>query len=170
MKLKIENVHPAPWKATYILKPDLTLLTESIRQEGILYPLIIQTSTYYIIDGFARWVAAQNAGLTTINVITKDIDDVDAMLLHVEMNRAKGSIVAKDLSELLKRCLRSEKYEPEELRTRLNMTPDEFQVLADGSLVKRRKAKEHVYNKAWVPVETSTSDPVKFERPKTADK
>ena len=170
--LKVDNVRPAPWKSTYILKPDLTLLTDSIAERGMMYPIVVQENGMYIIDGFARWLAAQKLGLYTLDSIIMDYDETDSMILHVELNRARGSLVAKDLSNLVKRCLRSGKYEPEDLRKKLHMTQDEFQVLADGSLVRRKKVKEHTFSKAWVPVETSglgTAGP-EIERPRTPDR
>lgn len=169
-----ETIRPAPWRATYILKPDLKLLERSIFHMTMLFPILVQKETSYIIDGFARWVAAQNLGETyglQVPVLILDLDDTDSMILHVEMNRGRGSVVAKDLSNLIQRCIRSEKYDYDSIRERMNMTADEFDILADGSLVKRKKMREHKYSKAWVPVETSgLGEKPSIERPKTPDK
>lgn len=168
--VQTENLRPAPWKATYILRPDLKLLEQTLLEDGIQYPIIAQRSTGYIIDGFARWLIAQKHE-EPVPVMWRDLDEVDSMILHVRMNRGRGSVVAKDLSNLIQRALRSQKYEYDELREMLNMTVDEYDVLADGSLVKRKKAKEHKYSKAWVPVETSGyAEKPQIERPKTKDR
>jgi hypothetical protein len=140
----------------------------------MLYPILVQKDTMYIIDGFARWVAWQNIGHERpphFPIEIMNLDETDSMILHVEINRARGSLVAKDLSVLIKRCLRSGKYDPDKLREKLSMTPDEFDILADGSLVKRKKMRKHKYSKAWVPIETSGfAETPKIERPKTADR
>ena len=49
------------------------------------------------------------------------------------------------------------------------MSSDEFDVLFDGSLIKKRKVKEHIYNKAWVPIESTSSEDFHIERPPTPD-
>lgn len=172
--VELDTIRPAPWRATYILKPDLKLLERSIIGATVLYPLIIQTETRYIIDGFARWIVSQGIADeygTSLPVRMMDLDDTDAMILHVEMNRGRGSVVAKDLSNLVQRCIRSGKYEYDAIREKMNMTHDEFDILADGSLVKRKKMREHKYSNAWVPVETSgLGEKPSIERPKTPDK
>ena len=167
----IGSIRPAPWRATYIIRPDLKLLEQSITNMGMLYPIIVQKDTNYIIDGFARWVAMQNLKEEEVTIQFADLDETDAMVLHVQMNRGRGDVVAKDLSQLIQRCLRSDKYDFETLRLKFNMTIDEFSVLADGALVKRKKMKEHKYSKAWVPIETSGFvETPQIERPKTPDK
>ena len=45
------------------------------------------------------------------------------------------------------------------------MTSDEFDVLADGSLVKMRKIKQHSYSPAWVPIESTSGEDIRIERP-----
>ena len=165
-----ENVRPAPWRSTYIVTPDLKALEESIRDNGIVYPLVVQKDTSYIIDGFARWLIAQKHGMK-FEINWRSLDEVDAMVLHVQLNRARGAVVAKDLSNLIQRVLRSKKYEYDEVRELLGMTVDEFDVMADGSLVKRKRAKQHKYSRAWVPVETSgLAERPDIERPKTPDR
>jgi len=57
-----------------------------------------------------------------------------------------------------------------EIMDALNMSEDEFDILEDGSLLKKRKIKQHNYNKAWVPIESSSSEDFHIERPPTPDK
>jgi ParB-like chromosome segregation protein Spo0J len=169
--VKIESIRPAPWKATYIFKPDLKMLEDSIAADGMQYPILVRQETSEIIDGFARWVAKQNLGHKTVEIEFVDKSEVDSMVMHVQINRGRGQVVAKDLSNLIQRCLRSKVYEYDELRKKLNMTIDEYDILADGALVKRRKLKEHKYSNAWVPVETSGyAEKPDIERPKTPDR
>lgn len=57
---------------------DLTELTDSIRQNGILEPLLLKPNgdgTWMIIAGERRWRAANLAGLTEVPAIEFDIDD-----------------------------------------------------------------------------------------------
>ena len=83
MKASIElaTVHlgslsPAPWRATHVLKPDLKLLTESIREYGVLSPLVVRKESMTIIDGFHRYVSLQNdkALLTPLHKLMDEAD------------------------------------------------------------------------------------------------
>jgi len=57
---------------------DLTELTESIREKGVLEPLLVKPisdGTFMIIAGERRWRASQLAGLTDVPCIEMDLDD-----------------------------------------------------------------------------------------------
>lgn len=57
---------------------DLTELTESIREKGVLEPLLVQPKsdgTFMIIAGERRWRSSQLAGLKEVPCIELDIDD-----------------------------------------------------------------------------------------------
>lgn len=57
---------------------DLTELTDSIRQNGVLEPLLVKPKgdgTYMIIAGERRWRASNLAGLTEVPCIEFDIDE-----------------------------------------------------------------------------------------------
>ncbi|MDD3847577.1 MAG: ParB/RepB/Spo0J family partition protein [Syntrophorhabdaceae bacterium] len=55
----------------------LELLTESVKQDGVLQPIIVKRrgESYLIVAGERRWRAACKAGLRMIPVIIKDDDD-----------------------------------------------------------------------------------------------
>lgn len=62
-------------------------LTESIRQQGIVQPVVVTPSTeggYTIVAGERRWRAAQRAGLDEVPVIVKDVED-DRQLLELAL-------------------------------------------------------------------------------------
>ncbi len=57
---------------------DLTELTESIREKGVLEPLLVRPTDdgkFMIIAGERRWRASQLAGLTEVPCIEMDVDD-----------------------------------------------------------------------------------------------
>lgn len=57
---------------------DLSELTESIREKGVLEPLLVKPKsdgTFMIIAGERRWRSSQLAGLTVVPCIELDIDD-----------------------------------------------------------------------------------------------
>lgn len=62
-------------------------LTDSIRQQGIVQPVVVTPGggdSYTIVAGERRWRAAQRAGLTKVPVIIKVVDD-DRQLLELAL-------------------------------------------------------------------------------------
>lgn len=175
--MKLEELRPAPWRTTYVLRPDLKLLAKSIDDYGLISPVVVQKNTGYIIDGFHRVISiATNKRLNKIYakavpVHVVDCSDIDAMIMHISINRARGAIVNQHLSRTVKKIHQSGKYSAAALEDILGMSMIEVDMLLDGSLIKMRKVSEHKYSKAWVPIEAPAGvvDSMEFERPPNAD-
>ena len=173
-----DSVRPAGWGTNYVLKPDMDLLRISTTDFGWLQPIIVRVQDQKIIDGTHRWVISgekefQRKHGKDIPVIFIDCDEIDAMIMHVRMNRARGDIFAKPFSKLLKNVVLSDKYLPEELEDLLVMSPDEVDLMLAGGLLKKRKVPQHQYSRAWVPVEAPSADKVEhsiIERPPNPDR
>lgn len=79
----IEEVSPNPGQPRKRAKDDeLAGLVESIRERGVLQPLVVRTSDhgYELIAGERRWRAAQLAGLTELPVIIiRDVTPKDSL-------------------------------------------------------------------------------------------
>lgn len=160
-----KKVFPAKWRSScYIVSPDYKRLEKSVETFGFLNPIIIQKNGT-IIDGFHRWKIANDNKINKIPVVVVDVDDIDAMLLHIDLNRYRGIVVAKYLSRIIKRILESNKFSYDDLRQRMSMTSEEFDVLADGTLIKMRKIKQHTYSPAWVPIESKNGEDIVIEKP-----
>lgn len=163
-------LRPAAWRTTYTFKPELKLLTQSLRDLGWVQPVVARLADATIIDGFARWVAAQNDKVVSkrdgglIPVVWVDCDEVDAMLHHVRLNRARGQVIARPLSRLLSVALASGKYGREEIRQTLGMTTDEFDLLREPELLMAKTLREHTYSRAWIPIEAPPVDTVVANR------
>jgi ParB family chromosome partitioning protein len=88
----IENLRPNPRNPRRKqLNDDLDELAASIRERGILQPIIARrildvANGYEIIAGERRWRAAQRAGLHEIPVILHDVDDVESLELAIIEN------------------------------------------------------------------------------------
>lgn len=68
---------------------DLTDLAQSIREHGVVQPIVVRpsgTNRYEIIAGERRWRAAQRAGLAEVPVIVRDVDDRVALELAIIEN------------------------------------------------------------------------------------
>ncbi|CAN7616541.1 ParB/RepB/Spo0J family partition protein [Rhizobium leguminosarum] len=72
-------------------------LASSIRQHGIVQPIVVRTMSrdrYEIIAGERRWRAAQLAGLVEIPVIVRDVDDKTALEIAIVENVQRADLNA----------------------------------------------------------------------------
>ena len=160
--VKIDTLRVPEWKATYILRPDLLVLSASLQQYGFIQPIHVVKSTGEIIDGSERWLLSKNVkkietaidGL--IPTVQHDCDSLDAMMMHIRLNRGRGSMVAKPLSKIIRKIQLSGKYDSQDFKNLLCMGTDELDLMLDGSIVKTRKIQEHLYARAWVPIEADS--------------
>ena len=72
-------------------KVSLEELTNSIRKQGVIQPIIVRPSKspegkYEIIAGERRWLASQNAGLHEVPVVILDVDDVKSLEFSIVEN------------------------------------------------------------------------------------
>ena len=78
---------------------DLTELADSIRQKGIVQPILARPSpdtpgTYEIVAGERRWRAAQKAGLHAVPVIIRMLDDREVLELAIIENVQRADLNA----------------------------------------------------------------------------
>lgn len=76
---------------------DLDELTASIREKGLLQPILVrpapgQTGKYQIVAGERRWRAAQKAGLHTVPVIVRELDDLDVLEIGIIENVQRADL------------------------------------------------------------------------------
>jgi ParB family chromosome partitioning protein len=81
-EVPIEQVVPSPLQPrTQFVETPLDELMESIRQHGIIQPLIVRLvdGKYELIAGERRWRASKKLGLTTVPVIKREASDRDVL-------------------------------------------------------------------------------------------
>lgn len=95
-RVPIEHVSPNPRNPRRTFgEADLVDLSQSIREHGIVQPVVVRPSAggrYEIIAGERRWRAAQRAGLTEIPVIIRDVDDRVALELAIIENVQRADL------------------------------------------------------------------------------
>lgn len=183
MKVEIVDINELSefdWTSTHILRPDLLVLADSIGTVGLLSPIVVQQGTNKIIDGTQRVrLIKGNSHLTTkyaegIPVTYIDCSEMDAMIIHVQVNRGRGSIVAKRLSRIVRTLNKTKKLDERGFNAKFCMKFHELELMLDGTLIVHRDIKNHTYSRAWVPVEappgTVEKDSIKIERPPNADR
>jgi len=79
----------------HFAEEDLQDLASSIRQHGIVQPVVVRTvaeGRFEIIAGERRWRAAQLAGLNDIPVIIREVDDRTALELAIVENVQRADL------------------------------------------------------------------------------
>jgi ParB family chromosome partitioning protein len=73
---------------------ELTELADSIRNKGLVQPIIVRpvAGGYEIVAGERRWRAAQKAGLHTVPVIARDLDDKEVLELAIIENVQRADL------------------------------------------------------------------------------
>jgi ParB family chromosome partitioning protein len=97
-------------------------LTGSIREHGLLEPLVVRRSgsdKYEIVAGERRWRASQKAGLKEVLVVVKDVSPAKAFELALVENVQREDLNAVELAEALDRLVRELGYTQEELAKRV---------------------------------------------------
>lgn len=96
--LPIDSIHENPWQPRRDFDADALLdLTESIREKGVLSPLIVaqKDGDYLLVAGERRLRAAKQAGLTEVPVILRTLSDEEiAQIALIEnIQRADLNVV-----------------------------------------------------------------------------
>ncbi|WP_097107114.1 ParB/RepB/Spo0J family partition protein [Hoeflea halophila] len=171
----IEHVSRNPRNPRRSFDPaDLEDLSNSIRQHGIVQPVMVRRGgddRYEIIAGERRWRAAQMAGLVEIPVIVRDVDDRTALEIAIVENVQRADLNALEEAQGYEQLIAHYGYTQNDLgevigksrshvanSLRLLKLPDEVRsMLAEGAL-----------SAGHARAIVSTSDPVGLAR-KIAD-
>lgn len=90
VELRLSEIEPNKNQPRTYFDPEaLGELTESIKIHGLLQPIVVRPmpgGTYQIVAGERRWRACREAGLNTVPVIIKDLDDKQTMELALIEN------------------------------------------------------------------------------------
>ena len=97
----VNDLHPDPANPRRIDEVELEALTRSIQQFGLVDPIIARREDLRVIGGHQRLVAARRLGLTTVPVIFLDVDESQAHLLNLVLNKIGGTWDQDLLARLL---------------------------------------------------------------------
>ncbi|MFY0612374.1 MAG: ParB/RepB/Spo0J family partition protein [Hyphomicrobiaceae bacterium] len=86
----IDHIRPSAFNPRKNFREDeLTELADSIREKGLVQPLIVREADenkYEIVAGERRWRAAQRAGVHMVAVIIRELDDQEVLELAIIEN------------------------------------------------------------------------------------
>ena len=92
-------------------------LAESIRQQGILQPLLVRPAgdNYQIILGERRWRAGQQAGLETVPCIVEEVEDRQALEMALIENLHREDLNAVEMARAYQQLVDDFDFTHEEL-------------------------------------------------------
>src|SRR5210317_475311 len=104
---------------TYFDKEKIEELAQSIRQNGLIQPIIVrphsEEGVYEIIAGERRCMAAQNAGLHEVPVVVLKINDVQALELAIVENIQREDLNVIEEAKGYDRLMKEFSYDHEKL-------------------------------------------------------
>lgn len=94
-EVTLESVVPSPLQPRKTFRDeDLDELTDSIRERGVIQPLIVRKkgAKFELIAGERRWRASQRAGLKSVPVIVRSAGDMDVLELALVENLQRADL------------------------------------------------------------------------------
>ena len=116
-EMPLSDLHPFEGHPFKVLDDELMEQTvESIKQIGVVSPLIVRPDPeggFEILSGHRRLHAAQLAGLKTVPVIVKEMDDDAAIIFMVDSNLQRENILPSERAFSYKMKLEAMKHQGE---------------------------------------------------------
>ena len=99
---------------------ELADLTESIRERGVIQPIIVrksksENSKYELIAGERRWLAAAKAGLHDIPVVVTEVDDLKSLEFAIIENVQRHDLNPLEEAQGYKRLINDFSYDQEKV-------------------------------------------------------
>jgi len=101
-------------------EPSLEDLTNSIRERGMIQPIIVRNSNndkskFEIIAGERRWLAAQRAGLHTVPIVVTEADDLKSLEFAIVENVQRYDLNPLEEAQGYKRLIEDFSYDQEKV-------------------------------------------------------
>jgi ParB family chromosome partitioning protein len=107
----VESIEPSRVQPRRIFdKADLDTLTQSIREKGILQPILVRPiegdgTKYELVAGERRWLAAQAARLHEVPIIVRELDDANALEIAIIENIQRADLTPLEEAEGYRRLM-----------------------------------------------------------------
>lgn len=103
--IKVENLKPNSYNPNKVDEKIMEQLKKDIERVGVQQSIIVRTGeeegTYIIIDGEHRWRTAKALGLVDVPCVVQEMEEHEAMVLTISMNRLRGEFDDLKLAEVL---------------------------------------------------------------------
>jgi ParB family chromosome partitioning protein len=121
--IPLDRIEPNPNQPRLAMdKAGLDDLTASVREHGILQPVLVRplaNSRYQLIAGERRWRAAAGAGLKVIPALIEEIDDETALEIAVIENLQREDLSPLDEALIYDKMIREHGYSIRKLAQKL---------------------------------------------------
>ncbi len=121
--VNVNIVHPSEIQPRLAMdEARLEELTESIREKGLLNPIIVRADDqggFIIIAGERRWHACRRAGMTRVPVIVKEADELEAFELALVENIQREDLSILEEAESYRHLITARGYQHEEVAHRV---------------------------------------------------
>ena len=142
-----------------VMNAEMNLIERSILKTGWIQPILVNRNNV-IIDGFHRWTLSQVSqelkakydGKVPCAVL--DVSDVEAMVITVRINRAKGTHLAFRMSEYVRELVEKHGIPMDDLAKDIGATFEEIQLLMKSDMFEHKDVENWAYSEAWFPVES----------------
>ena len=120
-QLPVSDLVPNKYQPRKIFNEENLLdLTNSIKERGIIQPIIVRKSTtdnskYEIIAGERRWIAAQRAGLHNVPVVLTEVDDLKSLEFAIVENVQRHDLNPLEEAQGYKRLINDFSYDQEKV-------------------------------------------------------
>ena len=120
-KISISHIVPNKYQPRKIFDEDnLNDLTNSIKERGILQPIIVRKSNddnskFEIIVGERRWLAAQRAGLHEVPIVVTEADDLKSLEFAIVENVQRHDLNPLEEAQGYKRLIDEFSYDQEKV-------------------------------------------------------
>jgi ParB family chromosome partitioning protein len=120
--IRVDEIRPNPEQPRKALG-DLRELTESVREKGVLEPLLVRfiasDGCFYIISGERRYHAARAAGLREVPCIEKTVDDAETLEIALIENIQRKDLTAFEEADGLQRLASQFEYTHEDMAKKI---------------------------------------------------
>lgn len=109
VSLPLTALVPNPKNFFSTAQDSLAELAESIRELGILHPIVVRPLSgvsgdkYEIVSGHRRKLAAEMAGLTVVPCVIKEMDDTEAELVLIDANVETRQLSTMEMARSIRR-------------------------------------------------------------------
>lgn len=121
--LALDKLSPGRFQPReYFDEEKLKELTDSVRENGVLQPILVRTADngkYQIVAGERRWRASKQAGLASIPAVIKELSDKEALEFALIENIQRQSLTPIEEAEGYQRLMDEFSYTQEQLASNL---------------------------------------------------
>ncbi len=122
-EIPIDSLEPNPFQPRRLFDEELlTDLANSIREKGVIQPLIVRPTlrgTYEIVAGERRWRAASIAGFESVPAIVREMSDSESLEIALIENLQRENLNAVDTAEAYDTLIKRFDYTHESLAKKI---------------------------------------------------